>query len=287
MVADVPLTQTSLVGWSAQAALSVKTKDIGDFVVHPRIITVGCWKRGKVLASLLDNVQKMDARCGLEGCTGTYKGVGVSIIPSGMGAPLMEQMMRGIGKCVTSPIAIIRLGTCGIFNPNFEPGTIMVGGKGSMYIYVNYAKDGCLNYDVGTEEPQFLLCNPEPADEELSSKLVAELAKEGVPHFNGLNACGETFYSCQGRKNEFFEDDNTHIVPDLAKAGVDFVEMESHMLLHMARLRKIKCHASACAIGIVNRVNEEMTANVGAEQIHELEIKGGRACLEALLAMDL
>mmetsp|Transcript_28302 Transcript_28302/g.55402 ORF Transcript_28302/g.55402 Transcript_28302/m.55402 type:complete len:205 (+) Transcript_28302:1-615(+) len=202
--------------------------------------------------------------------------------------------MREVSAVCSGPLAIVRLGTCGISAAGASPGTLMIASKGSSYVYRNYVHwDGQWPMTAGKEatpsgatEDPYLITLPVPCSAELSDAL-AKCAKEvGVSSvYKGLNACGESFYSCQGREEADFEDRNTWMNARLDDLGVDFIEMESHQIFHLAKCRKMPTYTAACAIGLVHR--RTGTANVTAEMLKEMERTAGKACLEALVQFKM
>eukprot|EP01055_Gregarina_sp_Pseudo9_P005441 Gregarina_sp_Pseudo_9__5440@NODE_680_length_2382_cov_274_202305_g643_i0_p2_GENE_NODE_680_length_2382_cov_274_202305_g643_i0NODE_680_length_2382_cov_274_202305_g643_i0_p2_ORF_typecomplete_len294_score78_95PNP_UDP_1/PF01048_20/1_3e21_NODE_680_length_2382_cov_274_202305_g643_i013452226 len=264
--------------------LGVKKGDL-----YPRIVTVGSPSRAEAMSKMLDAVEKKIVSSRLMYTySGKYKGVGVSIIAIGMGAPMMDFMLREATYVMDEPIAVIRVGTCGIFNPELQPGTVVCAGKGCCNSYVNYAAvtDGCFNDSVCSKE-LYQLSKPLQGSEPLNRKLMDALVSEGVKTHDGLNVAAEFFFATQGRDDGFFDDKNsTDIYKHFAKAKVDTCEMESFTLFHLAQIRKSPMYAAACHIGILNRVNDALP-NITADLLHELERKTGVAAVEALIGFDL
>lgn len=262
--------------------LGVKAGDL-----FPRILTVGSHGRAKAISTLFDQdkpTKVLASSREFHVFSGYFNGVGVSIIAIGMGAPMMDFMVREATFVQPGPMAIIRLGTCGIFNKELPPGTILTAGKGSMYVYVNYAHfNGCANDPkIDQSSPPYLMCKPVPCHLPLNALLTEELKANNLSSYDGLNACGETFYSCQAREDARFDDRNAGLLDTIIKQRVDFMEMETHQLFHLAQLRRDKCYTAAAAIGIVNRTSPEMTQNITADMLHQAELDAGRACLAAL-----
>lgn len=260
--------------------------------LFPRILTVGSHGRAKAIASLLDKdkpTKVLSSSREFHIFSGYFQGVGISIIAIGMGAPMMDFMVREATFVQPGPMAIIRLGTCGIFNKTLHPGSVLTAGKGSMYVYVNYAHfSGCANYPtLPSDCPPYLMTKPVPCSTELNTLLCEELDKQKLTTHDGLNACGETFYSCQGREDPRFDDRNKDLLNLISQQQVDFVEMETHQLFHLAQLRRDPCYAAAAAIGIVNRTNPDITTNISTDMLHQAELDAGRACLAALARFKL
>ncbi|XP_053991993.1 uridine phosphorylase-like [Hylaeus volcanicus] len=265
--------------------LGVKKGDI-----FPRIITVGCYTRAKVLSELLDKdkpIRAITSSRDFHIYSGYFNGVGISIIGIGMGSPLMDFMVREATFVQQGPMAIIRFGTCGIFHKDALPGTLMTCGKGSMYVYVNYNHFcGSLDSRQDTSSP-YLVTKSIPTSSKLNELLVNEIQKERLKNVDGLNACGETFYSCQARKDQEFYDENEGLMKTLMDAKIDSMDMETHQLFFLSKIRKDPCYVAAALIGIVNRVNLDITTNISADEMHEIVAKGGRCCLEALSKFQL
>eukprot|EP01054_Gregarina_sp_Poly1_P003928 Gregarina_sp_Poly_1__3927@NODE_2179_length_2542_cov_672_335354_g1404_i0_p1_GENE_NODE_2179_length_2542_cov_672_335354_g1404_i0NODE_2179_length_2542_cov_672_335354_g1404_i0_p1_ORF_typecomplete_len329_score40_88PNP_UDP_1/PF01048_20/2e19_NODE_2179_length_2542_cov_672_335354_g1404_i03831369 len=264
--------------------LGVKKGDL-----YPRIVTVGSPSRAESMSKMLDVVEKKIVSSRLMYTySGKYKGVGVSIIAIGMGAPMLDFMIREATYVMEEPIAVIRVGTCGLFNPELVPGTVVCAGKGCCFSYVNYAAvtDGCFNDDT-CSEVLYQVTKPILGSSSLNSKLYKALETEGVRCCDGLNVAGEFFFATQGRDDGFFDDKNSAEIPKIfADAKIDSCEMESFTLFHLAQIRKSPMYAAACHIGILNRANDEMP-NITADLLHELERKSGVAAVEALIDFNL
>eukprot|EP01056_Protomagalhaensia_sp_Gyna25_P002804 Protomagalhaensia_sp_Gyna_25__2803@NODE_261_length_4139_cov_1927_910488_g202_i0_p3_GENE_NODE_261_length_4139_cov_1927_910488_g202_i0NODE_261_length_4139_cov_1927_910488_g202_i0_p3_ORF_typecomplete_len287_score58_42PNP_UDP_1/PF01048_20/4_1e23_NODE_261_length_4139_cov_1927_910488_g202_i030733933 len=264
--------------------LGVKKGDL-----YPRIITVGSPTRAEAMSKVLDKVEKKIVSSRLMYTySGLYKGVGVSIVAIGMGAPMMDFLIREASFVLDEPIAVIRVGTCGIFNRDLLPGTVVCAGKGCSYSYTNYAAvtEGCLNEPEYSRE-LYLLTKPLQGDATLNANLLDALKNLDIPTQDGLNVAGEFFFATQGRDDGFFDDKNSSdVAANFQKYGVDTCEMESFTLFYLAKIRKVPMYAAACHIGILNRVNNDMP-NISADRLHELEEKTGRAAVEALVSFEI
>jgi len=256
--------------------------------VEQRILTVGSPGRARTIAeNCFDDgkieFEKMSSRL-MATFNGKFKGVPVSVIAIGMGSPMMDFMVREASYCQPDPIACIRLGTCGIINTKDKPGTVFTADKGSIYSYVNYGYQagGHIDGTDGDSTKPYFMSKPIEGDAKLHELLGKRIEEKKLPISRGLNACGETFYACQGRENHDFEDDGaTENLKILEKAGVDFLEMETHQLFSLAKRRKVKMVAASACIGIVSRTFQQV--NISADNLHNMEVEGGRACLEALV----
>mmetsp|Transcript_15442 Transcript_15442/g.36749 ORF Transcript_15442/g.36749 Transcript_15442/m.36749 type:complete len:218 (+) Transcript_15442:366-1019(+) len=212
-----------------------------------------------------------------------------------MGSIMMDFMVREYLAITNGPLAIIRIGTCGSFNKDIPPGNVITAKEGSIYIYRNYMHwDGTYNnVDDATAktlcaEPYFFT-KPGKGSDQLQDLMASHFKSTNVPVSEGLNACGETFFACQRREDPSYDDENKGVIPNLTNlAGtgksIDFCEMETHELFHLAKLSKTPIAAGACAIALVNR---HTSGVVGPDQLHQREEECGKACLSALVDLDV
>lgn len=137
-----------------------------------------------------------------------------------------------------------------------------------------------------------------PADKHLSDRLIQslgqELGKDKV--VTGVDACADSFYSSQGRQDISFGDDNQTLIEGLRSKypNCETLEMESGMILHLAQActhqSRIKeshpgpIRASCCAMIFFNRITN---AAIPSDYVDVLELKAGKAVLDALVATPL
>ena len=158
----------------------------GDFA--KTVLMPGDPLRAKFIAeTFLENPQLVNNVRGVQGYTGTYKGVRVSVMASGMGLP---------------SIAIIRVGSAGAMRADMELGSVCAG----MGACTN--SDFAGQYELGgTFAP---IC-----DYELLSAAVESAKELGVKMPVGNLYSSDTFYDAAGRNARF------------GKMGVMAVEMEA------------------------------------------------------------
>nr|CEL69253.1 TPA: Uridine phosphorylase, related [Neospora caninum Liverpool] len=223
---------------------------------------------------------------------GYYKGTKVSIIATGMGAPMIELLMREVSYITDGPLAVVRLGTCSLLNPRLRPGCLVVATKGVMGCYNDYTYfDGSMEDGARLKGiSPYVITRPCAPDPDLSSRIAENISKAiddpSLLHL-GLHASAETFYACQGRVDTLFNDRNEKLLDRLRSHGVDSMDMESHQLLHLANRRFQPVKAAAVHIGINNRTNDQFAHPVTAEVLNERVLLGGRACLDALTSIPM
>ena len=95
----------------------------------------------------------------------------------------------------------------------------------------------------------YLTFSVAPADKSLSSLVDSHLRKVIAPKkvINGLNVTAESFYSSQGRIDDSFDDNNLQVIDTILSKypSALTLEMESFMLLHLAKCCRIPIYATA------------------------------------------
>lgn len=134
----------------------------------------------------------------------------------------------------------------------------------------------------------YCFSRPIPSDPALSHALATEAAALLGPGgvCTGLNATADSFYSSQGRRTGWFDDRNDRLLADLLAAYPDAVtlEMETAMLLDLARCSRGTIRAAAGVIALADRQSNDFLA---ADRIEALERLTGQACLAALAKTPL
>ena len=113
-----------------------------------------------------------------------------------MGTPNTDLMIREARQVISGPMAMLRLGTCGVVKPEIIPGDMMVP-KATILLQQNY------DYDPKHDKPesQFYISKPCPADKALHDLLVKTITESldaNKVHKEGIMATASTFYSAQG-----------------------------------------------------------------------------------------
>lgn len=267
---------------------------VGDLA--NRIITVGSVSRAKIIASFFDSAE---CKCitssrGFTTVTGTFNGVPVSVVAIGMGASMMDFFVRESCAVLRGKTAIVRFGTCGGISEESHAGTVVVASGGSGLITRN---PDAFAYRYESESsaaaadptvPPYRFSRVAPACPGLSQavrdSLVAALGPDGV--VEGVNVTADSFYSSQGRVDANFEDFNETVVHSIRDhyPSARSLEMESFVLLHLARCSRIPVSATAAAIVVSNRLS---THCVDAETLAARERVGARAVLEGLMKYEL
>ncbi|TRM56293.1 nucleoside phosphorylase domain-containing protein [Schizophyllum amplum] len=200
--------------------------------VANRIVTVGSAPRAHTLASLLDEKPapfELASERGFLTITGRYKGVPISIMCIGMGAPNLDFFVRESRECVVGDMAIVRLGSCGGLL-NTQPGTVVVP-RACVSVWRN------VDFDFsGTDEKN--LDSAYVVSKPVQAALEAVKPADWPAPILGevVNASADSFYSSQGRQTSF-PDHNAGLIERLLKEvkGLTTLEMETFHLYHLAR----------------------------------------------------
>ncbi|TRM58490.1 nucleoside phosphorylase domain-containing protein [Schizophyllum amplum] len=209
--------------------------------VANRIVTVGSAPRAHTLASLLDEKPapfKLASERGFLTITGRYKGVPMSIVCIGMGAPNLDFFVRECRECVVGDMAIVRLGSCGGLLDT-QPGTVVVP-RACVSVWRNVDFDFA-GTDEEDAEGAYMISKPVIADQDLHDRVQAALeavrpADWPAPVLGEVvNASADSFYSSQGRQTSF-PDHNAGLIARLLKEveGLTTLEMETFHLYHLA-----------------------------------------------------
>ena len=150
--------------------------------VAQRIVTCGTLERAQAVAAHFDGglaaAREVRSARGFATLTGAVGGVPVSVIATGMGAPMMDFMCRE--ALATLPrdagALLVRFGTCGAVRDDVREGTVVVA-TGSTFVRREpdaFAREPAA---AGGARP-YSFCAPVAADPALADALARELAHE-------------------------------------------------------------------------------------------------------------
>jgi uridine phosphorylase len=254
-------------------------------VMH-RIVIVGDLTRAEMYADMyLDNKNffKHLSTRGFLTCSGTYKGVPVSIVGTGMGIAMIDFSIREIRALFPEDeqIAFIRVGTCGTPHPDIPAGTVIVNDSS---ILISRNPDA---FRKGSNEEPYRLSKPVKSDPVLTNKLKEKISaiigSENVR--TGLNATADSFYSSQGRIDTNFDDRNKELIEkNLSQCDVYSLEMETFHLFDMAEVSKGTIIASSALIVLAQRTTGYFI-DLSLKQQREKE--AGKAALDAIIEVKL
>lgn len=180
---------------------------------------------------------------------GTYKGVPIGAISSGVGAPSLEIATQEFA--MIGGETVIRVGTCGALPAEIEPGDLIVP-------VAAVRRDGSSDHYLSPEHPAY-------ADPEVYMALVEACERLGVRYHTGIACSAASFYMGQERPvhGGFWQSTADGLIDDLVRAGVVCLEMECSALFVLARLFGMRSGAVLGAIA--NRATNAFGDN-GAEE---------------------
>ena len=204
-------------------------------------------------------------------------------------------------------MAIIRLGTCGAISGDASCGSVVVvsgsvmvrrcadsagmpAGVAEGTVPAFSLREGSAAASlVATPALPFSVSNIVRPDSRLTAALSAELrAAIRGGSMLALDATADTFYASQGRSSGML-DRNAALVPALAAAGINVLQMETFHLLELGRsaglMNSSPSIATAAAHIIVFDRRESMS--VTQKDLTARETAAGRAALAALAAYPI
>ena len=196
-----------------------------------------------------DNGEELAFHREYRSARGTYKGIPIGAISSGVGAPSLEIATHEFATIGGQ--TIIRVGTCGALKAEIATGDLIVP-------IAAVRRDGTADRYLPLEHPAF-------ADPEVYMALIEACERLGYRYHLGIVCSVGSFYVGQERPvtGGFWQSAADSLIEDLQKAGVACLEMECSALFVLARLFGMRSGAVLGAVA--NRVTNEFGDN-GAEE---------------------
>ena len=226
----------------------------------PRYVLVpGDPDRVRLMASQWRNSRVLDLPRGYRAAVGTYKGVRIGAMSSGIGAPSTEIIMTDLARAGAD--TMIRVGTTGTLQEDVAISSLIINDAAVRL-------DGTTQFYVRPEYPAV-------ASWEVTSALVKAATALGVDYRVGTGATIGSFLAGQGRAalNNYRSPEGQRIFEEMKGANVLNFEMETASLLTLTRLFGLR-GGSVCSV-IANRISGEWGDKGGIE----------RACLVAAEAV--
>jgi len=279
--------------------LGVKRGEVAN-----RIVSVGEGRRAALLATHFDDSPKpfvLKSHRDFVIHTGKINGVPLTVIATGMGTPMVDFVLRETRAVVDGPMAVVRFGTCGTPQSSIPIGSVIVASKGAVFVERDYDAivadpliQAKINGSTEKEETEktrksldyYHVTKLIPGDALLSKQISESLEEHNIEAIQGEGASTDSFYSSQGRTNNYFDDFNDTLVDELLTVHpqLSCFEMETYHLYHMALCSKGSMVASAATIVLAQRRSGEFLSQ---ERKHELERVGGLAVMQGLAKFPL
>lgn len=239
---------------SMQYHIACKAGDIAK-----NIILVGDPQRAFRISTQFDKIRFRMQHREYVTFTGTYKGIPITVMATGIGQGNMEIAMVELAQIIKKP-TIIRCGTSSGLQKNIRLGSLVISrgvhDLGNLAIYYKISKSKVKG-------------NPK-----VERALVQACDEMGVTSHVGTTASAPGFYGPQGRKAKGFPISKPNIIKTLIKKKVMNLEMEVATMFALASAVKIPVGAICGAIG--NRARNDFMDDQGI-------MKTEQRCIAAVL----
>ncbi|MEA2623729.1 MAG: uridine phosphorylase [Chloroflexota bacterium] len=231
--------------------------ELADYILLP-----GDPDRTDRIAPLLDSVELQRRHREFNSVTGSYRGLRVSVVSTGIGTDNVEIVLAEVLALVKRP-TLIRIGSCGVLRPEIALGDLVIS-SGAVRLEATTA------YFVHDGYPAVAHYTAVAALVEAASRL-------GHTAHVGLTATAPGFYGAQGRPIPQLPIRYPDLAKEMASQGVLNFEMEASALLVLAGL-------AGCRAGVVCTAFAQRTtgAFVQGEQKEHAEMACIETGLEAL-----
>jgi uridine phosphorylase len=239
----------------------------------PYILTCGDPDRARAIARRLTRVDMRRKNREFLTYTGIYRGIPVSVMATGIGAPASAIAIVEAANCV-SPVTFIRLGTCGALQGYIEVGDLVITESARREENTTQA------YASAELVPQ--------AAPEIAAALTQAAEVLRVRHHRGLTCTTADFYAGQGRVAPGFPTLDPQTVARLSQAGVLNLEMEMSAYLTLAAVSTLPIRAGGACLVLNNRVTGQGLLGAQARlRADRSLVDVGLRALEILAAHDL
>jgi uridine phosphorylase len=243
--------------------------DLAPGELSEYILLPGDPDRTDRIAAMLDDVRVQRRHREFNSVTGTWRGLPVSVVATGIGTDNVEIVVAEILAIVARP-TFVRIGSCGVLHEDIALGDLVIS-TGAVRLETTsswFVHDGY----------------PAIADYAVVSALVEAAARTGHRAHVGLTATAPGFYGAQGRPIPHLPIRYPDLAAELAAQRVLNFEMEASALLVLAGL-------AGCRAGVVCTAYAQRTTGefVQGEQKAGAElgcIETGLEALRILAAMD-
>lgn len=238
--------------------------ELADYILLP-----GDPDRTARITPMLDDVEIERRHREFASVTGTYKGLRVSVVSTGIGTDNVEIAMAEI-LAITERPTLIRIGSCGVLRDDIALGDLVIT-SGAVRL------ESTTSYFVHDGYPAV-------ADYSAVAALVEAAHRLGHPAHVGLTATAPGFYGAQGRPIPQLPIRYPDLAADMAAQRVINFEMEASALLVLATLAG--CRAGVICAAFAQRNSGEFVVGEQKERAELACIETGLEALFILSAME-
>jgi uridine phosphorylase len=207
--------------------------------VAPYILTCANPERAHTIADFLQERELKGKNREYVIYTGRYKGIPLSVMGTGIGAPATAIAVVEAAQCQPNA-TFIRVGTCGALQPGIRLGDLIL-------------TDECIREENTTHyyaEPD-LVVRAHPDVLGALEKAANELF---FPYHKGATCTTSDFYAGQARKIDGFPVRDVDKIERLRSLGVLNFEMEMSVFLTLAAVSSYKLRAGGVTVVFCNRI---------------------------------
>ena len=257
-------TRVAIPAGERQYHIGLGPGDLADYILLP-----GDQDRTDRVADLFDTVELRHRHREFSTATGTYKGLRVSCVSTGIGTDNIEIVVSEILALVKRP-TFIRIGSCGALQEGMELGDLVIS-SGSVRLETTTSWFVHEGY-------------PAVAHHEAILALIEAAERLGHRHHVGITATAPGFYGAQGRPIPQLPIRYPDLAAEMARQGVLNFEMEASALLVLAGLGG--CRAGVvCAVYANRRTGEFVTGEV-KDRAEAAAVETGLESLLILAELD-
>ena len=243
--------------------------DLGPGELAEYILLPGDPYRTARIARLLDDVELERRHREFASVTGTYRGLRVSIVSTGIGTDNVEIAMAEI-LAITKRPTFIRVGSCGALQPEMALGDLAIS-TGSVRLETTtswFVHDGY----------------PAVADYEAVIALIEAAERLGKRYHVGITATAPGFFGAQGRPIPQLPIRYPDLAEDMARQRVMNFEMEASALLVLAGLAR--CRAGVVCAVYAQRTTGDFITGTAKDEAERACVETGLDALLILAGMD-
>jgi uridine phosphorylase len=256
--ADLPLTG------ERQYHIALERGELAEYV-----LLVGDPGRVAKVADRWDSVELERSNREITTATGSYRGMRISAMSTGMGTDNVEIVLAEVMEITDRP-TLVRVGSSGSLQPEIALGDLVIS-------------IGAVRLENTTDfyvHPGY----PAIAHRDVVSALEAACRRLGFAHHLGLTATASGFYAPQGRAMRTLPVRYPQLAEELRRQGVANLEMESSALFVLASLAGLRA-GTICA-AYAQRIEGTFLEGAAKEAAEARCIDAGLAGIHLLWEMD-
>ena len=247
-----------------QYHLGLGPGELADYILLP-----GDQDRVDRVAAHFDEVELRHRHREFATATGTYKGLRVSCVSTGIGTDNVEIVISEILALVQRP-TFIRIGSCGALQPGMDLGDLVIS-TGSVRLETTTSWFVHEGY-------------PAVAHYEAVLALVEAAERRGHAYHVGITATAPGFYGAQGRPIPQLPIRYPDLAKEMARQGILNFEMEASAVLVLAGLGGSRAGV-VCAV-YANRVTGEFVEGDAKDRAEAAVVETGLESLLILAELD-